>query len=48
MSVLDELWNILRKEFGKDLQCCVLVTTTLNENAVLRQQTFMIYPPEAK
>ena len=41
-----KLWQTLRAEFGKDLQCCVLVTTSLSESQILRQQTFMVYPPE--
>lgn len=42
------LWGILRQQFGPDLQCSVLVVTTLNDAHVLRQNTFMVTPPDAK
>ena len=39
------LWNMLKREFGKNLKCCVLVTTSM-QDGVLGQQTFTVYPQE--
>ena len=40
-----ELWHMLRGRYGKDLQSVFLLVTTQDKDNVLRQDSWLVYPP---
>ena len=40
-----ELWHMLRGRYGKDLQSVFLLVTTQDKDTVLRQDSWLVYPP---
>lgn len=40
-----EIWHMLRGRYGKDLQSVFLLVTTQDKDNVLRQDSWLVYPP---
>jgi hypothetical protein len=41
------LWAMLRKTYGDDLKSVFIVVTTIS-GTVLKQNSFMVYPPDGE
>ena len=40
-----EIWHLLRARYGKDLQSVFFLVTTQDKDNILRQDSYLVYPP---